>query len=84
VIWMAARTGEAVIDQVVGDVVEWMRGRFRHNPESKRPKAALIILYEGDEGRTSEVVEIRSADAQPVRRTPEDYERYTRTKPYAA
>ncbi len=49
-IWMAARTGEAVINQLVGDVVEWMRDRFRQNPESKRPKVALLVFYEGDEG----------------------------------
>ena len=80
-IWLAARTSEAVINQVVGDVVEWMRDRFRQNPESRRPKAALIVLYEGDEGVTSEVVELKSADTEPARRLPEEFERYTRTKP---
>jgi hypothetical protein len=29
-IWVAARTAEAGIDPVVGDVVKWMRDRFRH------------------------------------------------------
>jgi hypothetical protein len=57
-IWVAARTAEAVIDQVVGDVVKWMRDRFRQNPESRRAKAALIVPYEGDEGMTSKMVRL--------------------------
>ncbi len=80
-IWLAARTGEAVIDAVVGDVVEWMRHRFREDPENRRPKAALIILYDGAEGRASEVVELNSAEDEPVRRIPEEFERHTRKKP---
>lgn len=83
-IWMAARTGEAVIDQVVGDVVGWMRDRFRQEPEnSPRPKVALLVFYEGDEGEATEAVELRSADDEPVRRPTEEFERYTRTKPPA-
>ena len=81
-IWMAARTGEAVIDQVVGDVVGWMRARFRQEPEkSPRPKVALLVFYEDDEGEAIEAVELRSADDEPVRRPTEEFERYTRTKP---
>ena len=70
-----------MINQVVGATVEWMRARIRQNPESGRPKATLMILYEDDKGVTSEVIELRSADAEPVRRLPEEFERYTRTKP---
>jgi hypothetical protein len=80
-IWVGARTAEAVIDHVVGDVMEWMKERFRQSPENRRPKAALIVRYEGDKGQISEVVELKSVDADPVRRTSEDFERYTRTKP---
>jgi hypothetical protein len=79
--WLAARTGEAVVNQVVGDAVEWMKDRFRQHPESNRPKCAIIILYEGDEGQASEVIELPSADAEPVRRPAHEFERYTRTRP---
>ena len=81
VIWVGMKTAEAVIDQVVGDVVEWMKERFRRDPENKRPKAALIVRYEGEEGEASEVIELESAEAEPVRRTLSDFERYTRVKP---
>ena len=80
-IWIALRGSEAVINQVVGLAVEWMKNRFRQDPEDTRPRAAQIILYEGDEGEVSVVVELKSADEEPVRRTPEDFERYTRKKP---
>lgn len=80
-IWVGTRAAEAVINHVVGDVVEWMKERFRQHPENTRPKTAMIFRYEGDEGQLSEIVELRSADADPVRRTPEDFERYTRAKP---
>jgi hypothetical protein len=80
-IWVAARSAETVIDRVVGDVVGWMKERYRHNPESKRPKVALIVRYEGEEGQAIEVIELKAKDAEPVRRTPKDFERYTRTKP---
>lgn len=80
-IWVAARSAEAVIDRVVGDVVEWMKDRFRQNPDSTRPKAAVIVLYEGEEGHATEKVELRSADEEPVRSPVEEFERYTRRKP---
>jgi hypothetical protein len=70
-----------VINAVVGDVVGWMRDRFRRHPENRRPKAALLVFYEGDEGHATEVVELKSEDAEPVRRPSEEFERYTRTKP---
>jgi hypothetical protein len=80
-IWLAAETGAAVIHQVVGIVVQWMREQFRREPDGK-PKRAIIVLYEGYEGQASEVVELEAADAEPVRRLPQDeFERYTRTKP---
>ncbi len=81
-IWIGARTGEAVIEQVVGDVVGWMRDRFRQEPErSQRPKVALLVFYEDDEGEATEAVELKSADDEPVRRPTEEFERYTRKKP---
>ncbi len=80
-IWVAARSAETVIDRVVGDVVEWMKARFRQDPESQRPKVALIVYYEGDEGHVAERVELKSADDEPVRIPAEEFERYTRTKP---
>jgi hypothetical protein len=86
-IWLALRTGEAVVNQVVDIVVEWMREQFRREPDGKRPKRAFIVLYEGDEGQTSEVLELEAADAEPVRRPPQEdqgvyfEERRTRSKP---
>jgi hypothetical protein len=81
IIWVGARSAETVIDRVVGDAVEWMKDRFRQNPDRKRPKVALIVYYEGEVGRAEEAVELRSSDDQPVRRPTEEFERYTRKKP---
>jgi hypothetical protein len=82
VLWVAARAGEAVIEQVVQMAIRWMRRRFRQYPEdTPRPRYTRIMLYEGDEGEVLEIIELRSADEEPIRRSPEDFERYTRTKP---
>ncbi|MDQ5830360.1 MAG: hypothetical protein M3324_10995, partial [Actinomycetota bacterium] len=35
-LWIAARAGEAIINQVVQLAVEWMRARFRQNPQDTR------------------------------------------------
>jgi hypothetical protein len=82
-IWLALRAGEAVVNEAVRVVVEWMRGRFRQDPNNRRPKRALIVLYEGDEARLSEVIELEAADAAPLRKLPQlpqdEFERYTRT-----
>jgi hypothetical protein len=80
-IWVSARSAEAVIDQVVGNAVEWMKDRFRQSPESKRPKVALIVYYEGEEGHVAERVELKSADDEPIRKYTDEFERYTRKKP---
>ncbi len=70
-----------MINEVVKITIEWMRERFRRE-ENSNPKRILIVLYEGDEGRVSEVVELEAADAEPVRRLPqEEFERYTQRKP---
>ena len=80
-IWLASTAGAAVINEVVRIAVGRMRERFRREPNSK-PKRLLIVLYEGDEGQVSEVVELETADAEPVRRLPQEkFERYTRRKP---
>jgi hypothetical protein len=80
-IWVSARSAEAVIDRVVGDAVEWMKDRFRQKPESKRPKVALIVYYEGEEGHLAEKVELQSADDDPIRKPADEFERYTRKRP---
>jgi hypothetical protein len=80
-LWVGARAGEAVINQVAHIAIEWMRERFRQNPEDTRARAAQIILYEGDDGQVSEVVELKSADGEPIRRSPKDFERYTQKIP---
>ena len=46
-----------------------MRERFRR--ENSNPKRILIVLYKGDERQVSEVVELKDADAEPVRRLPQ-------------
>lgn len=80
-LWLASTAGAAVINEVVKITIEWMRERFRRE-ENSIPKRILIVLYEGDEGRVSEVVELEAADAEPVRRLPqEEFERYTQRKP---
>lgn len=80
-LWFASTAGAAVINEVVRITIGWMRERFRRE-ENSNPKRILIVLYEGDEGRVSEVVELEAADAEPVRRLPqEEFERYTQTKP---
>jgi hypothetical protein len=82
VLWVAARAGEAVIHQVVQMAIRWMRRRFRQYPEDPpRSRFAEIVLYEGDEGELFEIVELRSADEEPIRRSPADFEHYTRKKP---
>jgi hypothetical protein len=83
VFWVAARAGEAVIHQVVQIALSWMRRRFRQYPEDpprKRSIFAQIVLYEGDEGELFEIIELRSADEEPIRRSAEDFERFTRRK----
>lgn len=80
-LWVGARASEAVINQVVQMATAWMRERFRQDPRDTRARGAHIILYEGDEGRVFEVVELKSAEEEPVRRSPEDFERYTQKKP---
>ena len=79
-LWLASTTGAAVISEVVKIAVGWMRERFRREPNSK-PKRLLVVLYEGDEGQVSEVIELETADAKPVRRLPQDaFERYTKVR----
>ncbi len=80
-LWVGARAGEEVITQVVQMATEWMKQRFRQNPEDTRARSAHIILYDGDEGKVSVVVELKSADEEPVRRNLKDFERYTQKKP---
>lgn len=80
-IWVGARAGEAVINQVVQMAIAWMRERFKEDPQDTRARGAHIILYEGDEGKISEIVKLESADEEPVRRRPEGFERYTQKKP---
>jgi len=82
-IWVSARSAEAVIDRVVGSAVEWMRERFRRVPEGQkpRPKVALIVYYEGEEGHVAEKVQMRTADDEPIRKPTDEFERYTRKKP---
>jgi hypothetical protein len=82
-IWVSARSAEAVIDRVVGGAVEWMRDRFRREPRGRqpRPKVALIVYYEGEEGHAAEKVEMRTADDEPIRKPTDEFERYTRKKP---
>jgi hypothetical protein len=81
VIWIALRAGEAAVNHVMGIVVEWMRKQFQRKPKrvratgelmTVRPKRAFIFLYEGDEGQASEVIELHSAEDEPVRRLPEE------------
>lgn len=81
-LWVAVRASEAVINQVVSLAVEWMRERFRQAPdEDTRSRGARIILYEGNEGKASEIIVLKSVDDEPIRRTPEDFERWTQRKP---
>ena len=82
-LWLTAETGKAVINQVVALAAQWMKERFRSEPENTRPKATLIVLYEEDEdeGIVSEVIEVRSADSEPVRKPAEESERRPRKKP---
>lgn len=81
VIWVSLRAGEAIVNQAITFGVEWMKERFRQNPQNKNPKAIHIVRYEGNEGENFEVVEIRSADTEPIRKPPAEFERYTRGKP---
>jgi hypothetical protein len=81
-VWVGLRVSEAVIEQVVGFAVSWMRERFHNHPATRdRPKAVRIIKYDGETGTIVETVELRSADAEAVRKTPEAFEMYTRKKP---
>jgi hypothetical protein len=81
-VWVGLRVGEAVIEQVVGFAVSWMRERFRNHPStSDRPKAVRIVTYDGETGIVRETIELRSADEKAVRRSPEAFELYTRKKP---
>lgn len=76
VIWLSLRAGEALVNHVVGIVVEWLREQIQRKPAKPhytvRPKRAVIFLYEGDEGQASEVIELHSAEDKPVRRLPEE------------
>jgi predicted urease superfamily metal-dependent hydrolase len=80
-IWVSVEASRAVINQVVELGARWIERRFLEDPEDPRLKGAHILLYDGDEGRISEIVEAKSADEEPVRRSPEDFERYTQKKP---
>ena len=79
-IWLALKAGKAVVGQVVESAAEWMRERFRQDPKDTRTRGARVILYEGDEGEVSVIFELKAADEEPVRRSPEDFERYTQKK----
>lgn len=84
VLWLALRMGEAAVNQAVAIAVEKLRERFRREPGGK-PKRLHVFLYEGEEEMTiSEVVELDSADAEPLRRPPDLddwFEEITRSKP---
>jgi DNA-binding XRE family transcriptional regulator len=89
-IWIGSTASEAVIAQVVGVAVSWMRERFRKNPDRKStwtgeelhiPQGVWIIRDEGDTGTPVVRVELESPDAKPVRLLPKDPGEYTRTKP---
>ena len=81
-LWVSLKASEAVINQVVEISITWMRERFRQAPrQDTRARGAHIILYEGDEGKVSEIIELKSVDEEPIRKTPEDFQRYTQKKP---
>ena len=80
-IWVGLDVSQAVINQIVALATEWMKNRFRSNPENQRPKVTCIVLYEGDEGRVSECIEVMSPGSEPVRTPPAESETYTRIKP---
>ena len=83
-VWVGLRVSEAVIEQVVGFAVSWMRERFRTHPHPAtrdRPKVVRIVKYEGETGITVELVELENPHARAVRKSPEAFEMYTRKKP---
>src|SRR5918993_1816910 len=83
-LYVGTRFAEAAINELAAAAVEWMKERFRRDPENERPKVALIVPYEedkGDEGIVNLVIEVRSADSEPVSRPPEEHERRPRRKP---
>lgn len=80
-IWVGAEVGKAAINQIVALAAEWMRNRFARDPDNRRPKVVRIARFEGNEGEIVEVVELRTPQDEPLRKTPEAFEAYTRTKP---
>jgi hypothetical protein len=79
-IWVAARAGEAVINQLVEAAAQWIRRRFGEDPQDLRIKGARIIEYDGDEGRVVKIIRAESAD-EIHEVSPEAFERYTQKKP---
>ncbi len=80
-IWVGAEVGKTSINQIVELAAAWAKERFRLNPDNRRPKALRIAQSNGKEGHIEEVVELRSERDEPVRKTPEAFETYTRRKP---
>jgi hypothetical protein len=56
-IWLAAQTASAVINQVVSNVVDWMKESRRDRRKSVQTR---IILYEGDQIRAIGVIDALS------------------------
>ena len=82
ILWIAARAGEAVVNQAVQIAVEWLRERHRQEPEGRaRTKSVRIVRYEEDRVVEIEIVELESADSEPTRRPPMGFEGVTPTKP---
>lgn len=82
-IWIGAEVGKAAINQLVDLAAAWARERFQLGPDNRRPKAVRIVRSDGEVGHVEEVLEVRSAEEEPLRKTPEAFESYTRRKPPA-
>ena len=83
IIWFAATTGAAVINQAVQIAAEWLRDRSRQDPEHGNRRKVVVQIggYEGEEGWVYEIIELESGSSEPTRRAPTAFERYTRKKP---
>ena len=84
-LWFAATTGAAIINQVVRLAVDWAKERFQQPSEPDNPRRngmrIVIVRYEGNIGQVENIIELEAEDADPVRRSPEESERFPRYKP---
>lgn len=81
ILWVADSAGHLAFEATVLYAIKYLRRMFRKYPEVPRHRTVEVRSYEGDRSKVRERIEMGPGDEEPVRRTPQDFERWTSKEP---